>query len=453
MKQLLLIITIALSNNILFAQQSFTLKQALEYSLLHNLQLDNNQLNIKQTDWQLKEIKSLGLPQVKVSADYQYFIDIPTQFLPDFISPAIYGVLMAEGLIPYKNINTDGLTPVQFGQKNNFTVGIQASQLVFSGNYLIGLEALKTIQELSIKQIKRTTKEIKRDVTKAYYTCLIANENKIMLDKNITLLEKSLKETKEYYKNGFVEQLDIERLELSLQSLLAQTENINRQIKLTEDLLKFQMGLDLHTAIILKDSLSQFTTQSINFIDQSESRIELEILKTQRYLTELNVKKYKSTKWPTIAALASVSANRPSNIFDYYKLKQKFFPTSLIGINVSMPLWDSGTRKAQIQQALIDGLKIDNAMEMMRQGMALEKSKAKTDYDNAMNTINNLKQNIALAQKIYDKTRIKYKEGVGSSIEITQAESKLFETQTSYINAIYQMLIARTDLKNAYGIE
>jgi outer membrane protein TolC len=276
------------------------------------------------------------------------------------------------------------------------------------------------------------------------------NENKTLVERNLQLLDRAIFEANQYYKNGFIEQLDIDKLQLTMSTLMTQIENLNRQAQLTNSVLKFQMSMPQTDSLVLLDSLKQLMNANLPS-DRSATRIEYDLLNTQRELNQLNIKRYKMSRLPTVAAFASASANRQSNKFDMLNPKNGWFPTTLFGLSISLNIYDGGMINAQKQQALIDDYKIKNGIEITKQLIALEIAKAKIEYQNASNQLNSEMKNMELAQKIYDKTRIKYKAGVGSSTEVTQAEGAFFQTQTAYINAIYQLLIAKTDLTAAYG--
>ncbi len=447
---LLVFLLLALDQHKATAQYYFTLDQSIDYALQHSLALSNNQLDVAQSEWKIKEIKSAGLPQLNTKLEYQYFFNLPTQLLPNFISPAVYGVLFQEGIVPPKEVRLGSPLPVQFGTKNNTTASATLSQLVFSGSYLVGLQASKVLKSLTQKQLHRTEKELRKEITKAYYTALVVSENKALIERNLQLLDKALFEASQYYKNGFIEQLDIDKLQLSMSTLMTQIENLNRQVQLTNSVLKFQMSMPLTDSLILVDSLSSYLNAALP-TNRSEQRIEFQLLAMQKELNLLNMKRYKMNRLPTVAAFASASANRQSNAFDMFNPRNGWFPTTLFGLNISLNIFDSGLAKAQIQQASIDNKKIANGIEITRQAVALEIAKSKIDYQNAVNSLNGETRNMALAEKIYTKTRIKYKEGVGSSTEVTQAEGAMFQSQSAYINAIYQLLLAKTDLNAAFG--
>lgn len=452
-KKYLLLVSLIVPSIYGFAQNAYTLQEATDYAIQHSIQRANIDIDLAHDDAKIKEYRAMGLPQLKAEGQYQRFINIPTQMMPDFISPAVYGVLMQEGLIAPKAIDMDGTFPVQFGSKNNASASATLSQLVFSGSYIVAIEASKQLKELTKTQITTVERDIRRNVAKAYFTVLVVKENKSILEKNIQLLERSIFETKEYYKNGFVEKLDIDKLQLTLNTILTQLENTEKQLELAQNVLKFQMSMDLNSPILLSDRLEDFDKENVAILnDESEYRNEFKTLEVSKKLTQLNLKRYKLDRYPTVAAYLNAGVNRQSNKFDYFNPKSRWYPTTIFGVNISVNLYDSGTRKALTQQTQLDLKKIENAILLTRQGISLEKSKAKTDYENALNTLKSTENNLALAEDIYNKTRIKYKEGVGSSIEVTQAESSVFQLQASYINALYQLIISQIDLRYAYGL-
>jgi outer membrane protein len=439
------------------APQAFSVDEAVAYAQKNGTATKKALLEIAAADAQVKEYTAIGLPQVNGKIEYQHFFVRPTSFLPDFISPAVVGILEGFRLVPQGtsgSIPSGGVTPVQFGTKNNLTLSMTASALVFDGSYLFGLKAAKGLRDMTKKQADLSDYNTKYNVKKAYLTVLIIEENKKVLLRNIQNLQKLLTETEAFYKGGFVEQLDVDRLQLSVSNLQTDAESVSRQVELAYNVLKFQMDYDINKPIVLTDSLSKLLAEP-NETDLKgdipyENRLEMDILKRTEQLNELNVKVNKFGYAPNVSAFMTVNEQLQRNKF-FDNDEAGFNPTVLLGVAVNVPIFDGFSKQAKIQKAQINQKKFQLEIETFRRAMNLEVVNARTQYTNAKQRLANQEKNLELAEKILARTKTKYKEGVGNSIEITTAEQELYRTQANYMNALYDLVVAKTDLDKSLG--
>lgn len=419
----------------LFAQsQQFSLQEAMDYGIKNNAQILSAALDEQDAQITVNNRIASGLPQIDASLDYQNFFKLPTSLIPAEFFGGEPGQFI----------------PVQFGTEQNMTAQISASQLLFNGAWLVGISAAKEYAALVQKQTRLAETEVKKNVETAYYSVLIAKEFEKVLQKNIENLDAVLFEVTEMQKQGFVEGIDVDRLTISKLTLNGQLENAQRQTQMAANYLKFSMGLDMATNIELTDSLGAMT--EVNMVGTNYlSRPEFSILQSTITLNELNVKMNKALFLPTLVAYGSYSQNAQRNSFDFLDGDQEWFETGLFGLTLSIPVFSGMERKTGLQAAQIDLDQARIQQQLATQGILLEIEKAKTDYINAENDLNVQTQNIALAQRIYDTALIKYREGVGSSLELNSAESTLYQAQGNYVSAMFNMLNAKTALNKSLG--
>ncbi|MBC7912756.1 MAG: TolC family protein [Pyrinomonadaceae bacterium] len=431
----------------------FNLQECLEYAYRNNDSLKNAQLDIESAKYKVKETFGIGLPQVSGSASFQDFIKVPTTLLPDFISPSVYGVLEKEKLVPEDKTRAFGFIPAQFGTKYQSSAGLTLNQLIFSGSYLVGLQASKTFKELSERLFNRTKNTTTINVTKAYYQVLVSGEQMRLLNANVSQLEKQLKETTELNKQGFVEKIDLDRLRVIYNNLLTNRENTERLLVLSTQLLKFQIGMPVTERLDVKDKISDIKldpSASIS-VDTTayRNRIEYSLLETQRKLNDLNVKRLKSEYLPTLAAFGSTTKQFQAN--EFRDLYDQSFPTTVVGLQLNVPIFSGFQKKYQIKQAQIEVRKNDNILNTAKNGFLLQQEQSRITFFNGLKSLNNQKANMELAKEVLRVSSIKYKEGVGSSIEVTQAQTELETAENNYIQALYNALVSKVDLDNAYG--
>jgi outer membrane protein TolC len=414
---------------------SFSLKEAIDYAQSHQVSVLNAVIDEDIAKNTVKKTIGIGLPQVNGNVNFQDFIKVPTSLLPGefFDKPGTQ-------------------VPVRFGVQYQSSIGVEVSQLLFDGSYLVGLQASKTFKELSNKSLKRSRIETAVAVTKAYYSVLVSHEQLSLLDANIIRLKKSLNDTEALYNNGFVEKIDVDRLKVLNNNLETERENVIRLLELNVNLLKFQMGMTIQSKLKLKDSIASLqVVESIALNDTSsyQNRIEYSLLETQKKINELDVKRYKSLFLPSLVAFGSTLQSLQSNTFS--TLFDRSFPTTVIGFRLSVPIISGGIKSYQVRNAKLELQKTENNLINIKNGINLEVEQAQTVYKNGLKSLENQKRNMELAQEVLRVTKIKYEQGVGSSIEITSAETALKESQNNYINALYELLINKVNVDRALG--
>lgn len=427
-----------------FAQEtgkkSFTLQEAIDYALTNHTNLKNAQLDIELAALKRKEIRGIGLPQISGSFDLKDYVKLPTQLLPAEVFGGPPGTFI----------------PIRFGTTYNATGGISGSQILFNSDYIVALQSSSTFAELSQKNYQRTRVDIIAAVSKAYYTVLINHERIKLVDVNIERLKKLYDETELLNKSGFVEKIDVDRLLVSYNNLLTEKSKLDKLIGVTESLLKFQMEFDLKTPIILKDSLNFSQLPIINAMADTNfnysNRIEYSLLESQKEINELELKRDRLSYLPNIFLYGSMNTQAQRNDFDIFDTSKKWYPISVVGLTISVPILSGGQKHYKVQQSKLNLQKAIHSLENLKTAIDLDIQVAKTTYMNALSSIEMQKTNMELSENVFNVAKLKYQQGVGSSIEILNAETSLKEAQTNYYNALYELYIAKIDYEKASGI-
>lgn len=425
-----------------FGQQNFSLEEAIGYGLAANNKIKLAKIEVADAEGQLLEYKSIGIPKVNASVDYNYFPQVPQFLIPrQFIDPDA-----PEG----------SFTLLPAGTEQSMVAKIDASAILFDAGWLVGLKAQRLYRELVTRQGESSEDEVKAGVTKAYLSILIAEKNKEVLDKNISNLTKTLKETKAIYENGFAEKLDVDRLQLSFNNLNVEAEKLNRLIAISYNLLKFQMGYPMGDEITISDDLemlmAKFTAEVVEMdapIDFN-TRSEYSAIQLGEELAKINIRRYRMSYIPVLNAFGSHQQQlQRNNLFD--EQENGWFGTTVVGLSLKVPVFDGLDRKAKIQRAriLLDKTLIQK--NDFERAVTLEIKNARTAYLNSRQSVSTTEKSLELAQEIYNTTQIKFKEGVGSSLEVAQAERELYTAQANFTNALYELLIAKSDLDKAIG--
>ncbi|MGH1335629.1 MAG: TolC family protein [Aureispira sp.] len=423
--------------------EQFSLTEAIGYAQTKSNSIRDGQLDIARAKADVQEYTAIGIPKVNAKVDYNYYIDIPTQLLPNDAF-AIPGAPPPE----------PGFSEVQFGTRHNLTPSITVSTLVLDGSYFVGLKASKGLLDMTKRQADLTKYDIKYNVVQAYLQALLVEENKDVLLLNIENLKKIRYETNAFYENGMVERLDVDRLDLSISNLTVQLETLERQMQLAKNVLKFQMNYPLDDSIVLterlEDVIAIVETTDLEGDIQYDRRIETDILKRTIALNELNIKRFHMGYLPNITAFFTHQQQLQRNdLFD--NDEPGFFPTTIVGATLNVPIFDGLDKAAKIKRARIDVAKFQLQLNDLERGIQLEVLNARANYQNAKERLENQDENLALAERILETTRIKYREGVGSSLEMTQAEQELYRTQANRLNALYDLVLAKAALDKALG--
>ncbi len=415
---------------------SFSLQQSIDYAYKNSPNYLNAQNDVLMAKYKRKEVIGMAMPQVGVNVDMKNFLEIPTSLIPGEIFGAPPGTFI----------------PVKFGTTFQATGTAQASLLVFSADYLIGLKATKEMIGLMNINVARTKTETVTQVSKAYYGVLVNKERIKLLEANVTKLEKLLNDTRAFNKQGFVEQIDVDRLEVAFNNLTTEKQKIERLISLSENVLKFQMGYAGKDNLVLTDSLvvtdnSEIDASKIDFTKRSE----YQLLEGQQRLNTINIKRLKFGYLPSLVAYGSLGYSGMRNDLKFFTKEHSWFPTALIGATLSLNLFDGFQRHYKIQQAKLEFKKGENNFKNLQLAIELESASSSINFNNAVSSLQIQKRNLELAQNVYNVSQKKYEQGVGSNLEVINAQASLKESQTNYFNAVYDMLVYKTDYLKATG--
>ncbi len=425
---------------------AFTLQEAIQYARLNHNKVKSDLLKVADADESIKEYTAIGLPKINGNVDYQHYIDIPTSILP---AGSFFPGDPDQGIPP----NPEEDLAVQFGVKNTLTASVGADLLIFDGSFFVGLRASKVFKELVMKQTEITQEDLGYEVAKAYLGVVVAKENHEILLENIDVIRENYDESAATYEQGFIEKLDLDRLELTLNNLLRQEERVRSMIDVSKNVLKFSMGYPIEDTLTVSETIedlilteyemAQYSTVQPDFMN----RADYASMMVGNELNELNIKRLQYRYLPVLRGFGNYSQVLQGNKF----ADGRWFPTSIVGLTLNVPIFDGMDKKVKIDRAEIERdqhlINIDN----LEDAITLEVQNAKIAFDNAKNTLEAAEYSQTLAQKIYDTSLIKYREGVGSSLELTQSERDLYRSQGEYINALYELLIARVELERSLG--
>jgi outer membrane protein len=436
-----ILITLLLLTSLLQAQNqkesySFSLQEAIEHAIQNNYSAINASRDIeiaKQKKW---ETTTIGLPQINGNVNYQYNFEIQKSVVP------------AE----FFGGNQGEFAEVAFGTKQNMSGVLSLGQLIFDGSYLVGLQSAKTYLKISENAKVKTNQELKEMVVNSYGNVLLAEESISILEKNKGILEKTLSDTKEIFKNGLIEEENVEQLQITLSSINSSLQNVKRQQKIALNMLKLFLGIELENDLQLKDKLTDLAQNNIDLQLLSKefnvtNSIDYQIGKNLETSKLLLLKLEKSRALPSLGANVNFGYNAFGDQFQFFSQNQKWLNFSNVGVGLNVPIFSSGARSARTQQAKIALEQSRTQLTETEQKLKLNFQKAKSDYEYSIEQLATSKDNLKLADRIENKNQIKFKEGLSSSFDLTEAQRQLYTTQQNYLQALLDVINKRASLE------
>lgn len=444
------------------AQQTFRMsaEEAKNYALQHVTEIRNLKIDRQIQEAQNREITGQALPQINGTISSQYFFSIPVTLLPDFVTPQVYGVLEAEGVKDGSGnpIQKPGgppeFFPARFGVSWQASAGFTFQQLLFQPDVFVGLQARSTALKYADLNVKLMEDSVKANVLRAYYTVLIAEKRQVYLKESINRLEKLLADQDKLFKNGFAEKLDIEKTQVNLNNLKATSSQFDNLIYIGYASLKYVMGLNQRDMLYLTDTLSSEAVKrellsSADF--RYDDRTEVQLLNTVTELQQLDLKRYKLQYVPTLAAFWNFSGNALRQEFNFFDFSLPWFTTSVAGINLSVPIFDGLQKHHRIRQAQYTIEKTKNNLENLERVIDFQREAAVNQLRNSLTTLDIQERNLVLAEKVFNTTKKKYEQGIGSSFEILQADTDFQNAQSNYFQSLYDAVNAKIAYYRSLG--
>ena len=417
---------------------SFSLDQAISHALTHNYSVINAGRDIAAAQQKKWETTAAGLPQISGNVGYLKNIDF-----------TLSGV---SGNAFNPNGDPNGISLFAFGTKQSMSSNVTLSQLLFDGSYIVALQASKTYLKFYENAQKKTNSEIKEMVINAYGNVLLAQESILIFEKNKAILEKTLSDTKETFKNGFIEEENVEQLQITLATVNSNLNNLKRVLGIAQNMLKITLGIDINQPITLTDKLDNLTIANVDLgFSQTEFKVSDNIdyqmganFEKQRQL-EYKLERYKAL--PTLAAAYNLGYNSFANDFSFVNANQKWNHFSNISVNLSIPIFSSFGRYAKTQQAKIALEQAQTKLSETEQRLKLQYANSKSEYEFSLEEFATSKNNLNLAERIEKKQQIKFAEGLSTSFDFSEAQRQLYTAQQNYLQSMVNIINKKAALE------
>jgi len=420
-----------------------SITEAQTYALENNRSVQAAKLDIDIATKMVRETKGIGLPQLNLASNYQHQFVVPELSFGSYFDVNA----LPDNTYLMKNDIESAYKPspsVPLGVKDNTTFDFTLSQLIFSGEYIVGLQALKILKQTSEKALVKTEAVTRETVAGTYFLVLILGESANVLKESLKAIEQTYNEQLKLNQLGFNEETDVDQIKISVSNINRLLTSTESQREISMRLLKFQLGMDLSQPVVLTDSIQKFILEGnmqylASPVFELEKNIDYQIINNQVEVSSLLLKREKSKYLPTIAGFyrRHEQTNQPSFNFQV---------KDLVGVNLSLPIFTSGQRSSKIGQAKFSLEKSQVNRENAGQGLIVEFETALSNYQTAYSNFKTNQESIILSKKIYDKTIIKYKEGVSTSFELSQNQTQFLTAETVYYTSILNLLTAKAKL-------
>jgi len=442
------------------------LQGAIDHAITYNKSLKNARLEVERSRSSIWETIAQGLPQVDGSMDYNSYFNYEMEFnfgmggSPDF-SPgdlqeawdqtsAVFPGVTQQDIYNHEAGNYyDGvlqslLPPTTILLSDQSTARLQFNQLIFSGQYIVGIQTARLAQLISEQNYEFNELNIKESVISAYYLVLITGESLDILERNVANLEETLEQTRVMFKSGMAEQTDVDQLRITVNQLSDARNALERNLELNYNMLRFQLGLDANTDLMLTDSLvSLFTNMQAESALEApfaiENNVTYQMMQTQEEISKKMVGLEQWNYAPTLAGFYNYNAKILTSGFDMN-------PNHLVGLNLSVPIFSSGMRKARVDQAKIDYSMAQTNKSILEDQLTLQEKQFKYNLASSLENFYTQQENREVAQSVYDSYRRKFEQGMATSLDLTQANNNYLDAESNFINAIMQVMNAKLQL-------
>lgn len=444
-----------------FAQnvKEFSLEQAKNFALENNYDIKNAKTDIEIAKKRVKESLSIGLPQINGRISNTNYIDIPTQLIPDFITPVIYDVNINDfGLEPTQPLGDIQFFPAQFGTEYNATAEVGATQLIFSGQYIVGVKTAQTFLEKTRMEYVKDELDVEEAIARSYYYVLVAEENYDILRSNLEILKELAEQTRETYELGFIEETEADQMDVLVANIEANLINLDNQIEIAYSSLKHTLGLELSDSIRLTEDLKNLLNQldhemllENNF--NYNNNIDYRILQKQKEIATSQLRLEQSAYLPTFSAFFTAQTSAMRSKYNFFDGDKPWYPSTFWGVEMNIPVFSSGNRAAKVQKAKMQLKQINELDKKLKNGLNIAVSTARNNFYNSYLIYGNKKDNLELADRIYKRTQEKFQEGIASSMDLLQTHNQYFTAESQYINALLKLLENKIKLEKLLAAE
>lgn len=404
-----------------------SLKQLIDFALQNKISVQTAYLDERIGEEEIASSLSGWLPQVHANAGYNYQMQVPSNVIGDQV--------------------------IKMGQKHSSSLAFQAEQALLRPDLMFAKKTADLYRQNFQQVIEDEKINTVVQVSKAYFDILTAEEQIKIIKENIARLSRQLNDAKARYNTGLVDKTDFKRAQISLNNAEADLKKLSEQKTYKYNYLKYLINSDPTVEIDLspnkvEDLESQIHIDTTEYL-QTKSRIEYKQLLTQKELQKANTQYARWNFLPRLSAFANYQMDFRNNTFS--KVYSNSYPSSVLGLSLSIPIFQGGKRTHDIRKSQLQEERIDWEIQNLENNIQTEYSAALTNYKTSVVDWKNAKLNVDLSEEVYNTIKLQYDEGIKTYLDLMTAETDLRTSQINYLNALYTILSSKIDVQKSLG--
>jgi outer membrane protein TolC len=444
-RKILSTVLILVSGHLLFAQEdaaiSLSLRQCVQIAVEENINMKTVRMDAEKNQYKKAEAISAVIPKISGSANFQDNLSLPTTMLP-----AEFGAL----------VGTPGVTvPVKMGSNFSTSAAVTLNWTLYNQTAITALQLSKKVTELGNLNIEKASEELTAEVAKLYFLTVTTSQQKTLVEENITRSKRLQDITKLLVDNGMGKQVDYDRVNVNLENLYTQLNNVEASLQQQHNMIKYMLNIPLDHTIILTDSAKMDLLQNLpETVISFSDHIDIQLLEYQNEINHINRKMINNGYLPTLSFTGQYSLQGLRQEFKNYfnsNPENQWYGASYVGVGVSIPIFDGGEKRAKSRQAKMDIRKTEALLADKKEEFTVDYQNAVTNYFNNKTNVERQKQNIDLAEKVYNETALKYREGLATMSNLLQDEMSLNTAQANYLTALYNYKEAELKIMSLNG--
>lgn len=436
---------------------SLSLEEAQQYAVEHNAAMLNANLEVKKAEYSRWKTLSTMLPQVKAGFDYQNMCGYTMNFgsrgsmssmIPDSIT---IGTMTLPISIPGSNTESTESGGIAMNPSGTFSI---TASVAVTGAQIVGTMLQNIAMKMTDISRQQTEQETRANVKNVYVSILVMEQTVGLLDSSLANLQRLAATSQASVDVGAAEQVDADKLQVQVAQLRSSINSTRRSLQALRNTMLLQLGADVSKSLELTTGLDDIlsldnATHLLGRGFDIEKNYSYQLLEQNEKLAKRNVAMAYMDLTPTLSAYYQYSAKT------YFGKDEGFnmTPPNMVGANVSLPLFTSGTRTVNIKSAKIDLQEAANNKRQAEDGLRVQYNQLCYDLATALETYDIQSRNLEVTQRVFANITEKYNYGRASSLEVTTASTDIITAQSNYIQAVMNVVAAQISLENLLNIE
>ena len=420
------------------AQENLSLRQCVQMAVERNINVEKTRIDVEKSGYKIEESRAALLPKVNVNGSFTDFTEKSKTLLP--------GIIVGR---PGENL------AVEMGAQFNTNASVNITQVLYNQSALTALKIARQLEFMSELGVEKASEALAAEVSKLYFLTVTTAKQHTLIGENIARVKRLSDIIQLLVENGMGRETDLERIRVSLENLYTQQSNTHAVHEQQLNMIKYMLEISLDEIVTLTDAAEMpLLQQSPDLLIDFSGHIDIQMLEAQKKMNGLNESLIKAGYRPTLAFVGSYGYTGYREEFRNYfrgSAESNWFSSSYIGLSLSIPIFDGFDKRSKLKQTRLDYRKTAMTLDNTLERFTANYQSAMNNYNNHSNNVERQKKNIALAEKVYQETALKYREGLATMSDVLQDELGLSNAQAAYLNALYNFKEAELNIMALNG--